>query len=100
MQLTGYAVTPVIKPAGDGLTNGLAVIAGGRGVIQTGQHGAFQQSLGINDQIILTASQLSLESPPLTAAPGFQKVLAPAPDGDRDHLVHRRMPTGNFGEAF
>ena len=42
----------------------------------------------------------TLEFAPFATGPGGKGLLAPAPQGHRDHLAHRRVPGGNLGEAF
>src|SRR5690554_151502 len=80
MKFPGNRITAIIEPAGDRLPNRIPVIACSRGFVEPGQDSTFQQSLGVNDKIILLTAESLPESFPLATAPGLHKVFTPAPD--------------------
>ncbi|MCY1426006.1 hypothetical protein D9M71_418140 [compost metagenome] len=96
----GDRVAAVVEAAGHRLAGRIAVQAGHRRLGVTGQQGAFQQALGVDHQVVAGFSQAALEAAPLAALQRLPEVLAPAPDGHRNDLRHRRVPGRNFGEAF
>jgi len=54
-----------------------------------GQPGAFQQTLGIDYQIIVGVAQALLELTPLAILDRLPEILAPAANGYRNHSGHR-----------
>ncbi len=98
--LARHGVTPVIEARGQRLAGRITVQASHRRLDVAGQPGAFQQPLGVDHQVVARFAQARLEAPPFTGTQGLPRALAPATDGHRNHLIHRRMPGGNLGEAF
>src|SRR5690606_40773745 len=84
MLAPGYGNGLVIQPAGQGFAGGLPIQADYWRLDAPRQQSAFQQSLGINDQVIMTPVQTAPEALPLASAQGFQRALAPAADSDRN----------------
>src|SRR5690606_2881250 len=75
MLAPGYRHGLIIQPAGQGFAGGLPIQPDYRRLDSTRQQSAFQQSLGIDDQIIMTAVQTPAEALPLAGAQGFQRAL-------------------------
>src|SRR5690606_28421097 len=100
MLAPGYGNSLVIQPASQGFAGGLAIQPNYWRLDAPRQQSAFQQSLGIDDQVIMTAVQTPAEALPLAGAQGFQRALAPAADSDRNHLGHGWMPQRNLREVL
>ncbi|MNF72301.1 hypothetical protein D3C84_542730 [compost metagenome] len=100
MLTTCHRQSPRVKACGQGLTGRMLVQPGHRGFDITCQPGALEQALGIDHQVVFCRAHALLEALPLTALEGLPDVLAPATDRHRNHLVHRRVPGRDFGEAF
>ncbi|MNP23310.1 hypothetical protein D3C76_1160160 [compost metagenome] len=96
----GNRQAPVIEPCGEGLARRTFIESGHRCFHIPGEQSAFQQALGIDDQIVFRGANALFEALPLATLDGLPDVLAPATDRHRNHLAHRRVPGRNFGEAF
>src|SRR5690606_3924991 len=100
MLITRHGDTLVVETAGQGFPGGAPVQTGYRDFQPQGENGTLEQPLSIDDQIIAVLVQTLAETLPLAAAQGLQGALAPAPDGHRNNLRHRRMPNRDFRKAF
>ena len=99
MAALGYCNAPVVEPGGGrlpGRGSGKADLL--LATRAAGHQGAFQQPLGIHDQIVAFLGQALEECPQLPAR--LPKTLAPAPPSNGQHPLHPRMKGWKSGERL
>ena len=62
--------------------------------------GAFQQALRIDHGVVMQTAGGAHHRAPFRACNTVQGAPAPAPQGNRNHSIHRRMPGGHLGEGL
>jgi UDP-glucose:(heptosyl)LPS alpha-1,3-glucosyltransferase len=100
MAAARHAMFFLVKQRGHRLARGCAVLSVQHTLCLTGDESTFQQALRIQDQIIALLTQ------PLSGrrhlAPGRWRPqpASPAPDGDGDHRLYRRVQRWDVGKAL
>jgi len=90
----------VVEAGGEGFARRFGGVTESPSLRQAANEGALDEALGVENEVVGARSQPLPEVPHLAPGGDPAELVAPAPDGHRNHLANRRVQAWNVGEAL
>ena len=100
MQVARHGVFAMVKQRCRGFAGAGTVEACDRRAGLLGDHGRFQEPLGVDDQVIATHAQCAAQAGHLAPCAAIERLLAPAPDRHLVDAFYRRVQGDDAGEGL